>query len=346
MLVDGGGIKGIRPPKAYPVPDQELRSSYGWTLDTKEPDIILRISKSSLNTFQFCEQQYFIKYILGVKEKENDDMIRGTNVHDAVEDIYDCFDIPVAEEVFHRFGIEALENHFHTYIPFRSKEKEWGGEVKPSLPFTLDEEVHLKKWLNAEAGRFMVSDKKNFLPVINEDSLDAVIDVEVDGKTILIHLTGIIDRAYMDPAGDIHIHELKTGLWKHSDFKLESMQKEMAFYVYLLRKSKNHALSGKTAIYWGWDHTKGDVVGSNRIYRFVENVRSDAIQKMLKDLKSLVRMHMRYTGNNDGWMFPQKPNGWATTKLCEPWCRVKGFCPKYGRVLMPHDMKKEIENNV
>jgi len=52
---------------------------------------------------------------------------------------------------------------------------------------------------------------------------------------------------------------------------------------------------------------------------------------------------LRYTGNNNGWMFPLKPNGFATTRLCEPWCAVKGFCPKYGRVLMPHDMKKEME---
>jgi hypothetical protein len=63
---------------------------------------------------------------------------------------------------------------------------------------------------------------------------------------------------------------------------------------------------------------------------------------MLLELQSLVRMHLRYKGDNAGAMFPRKADGWATDNLCEPWCRVKGFCPKYGRVLMPADMKGEI----
>ena len=52
-------------------------------------DVVLRVSKSSLVQFAFCEMQYFIKYVLGVKEPANDNMTRGTNVHDAVEHYYD-----------------------------------------------------------------------------------------------------------------------------------------------------------------------------------------------------------------------------------------------------------------
>ena len=344
MQVSGDGIADIRPPKAYPVNVHDtLKSSYGWIPTIEDDNIILRVSKSSMNTFTFCEQQYFIKYILGVKEVENDDMRRGTNVHDALEDFYDAIDLEKAQETLDSYGPQGLIDYFRGFIPSASKEKTWGGVLKPSQPFTLGEEEHLRKLMVSEASRFISSDIDHFRPVINEDSLDAVIDLEVDGRIVFVHLTGIIDRAFMDANGDIHIHELKTGLWKHTDFKKESMQKEMAFYVYLLRKSKGHPLSGKTATYWGWDHTRGDVDGSDKIYRFVENVRSEAIQDVLKDLKSLVRMHLKYTGNNNGWMFPQKPNGWATTKLCEPWCRVKGFCPKYGRVLMPHEMKAGID---
>ncbi len=338
------GIKGVKPPGVHPVAGRDGEySGYGYhPVDGESPDFLLRVSKSSLNTFQFCEQQYFIKYILGVKEMENDNMRRGTNVHDALEDFYDAIDLEYAKVCQDEGGINAVYRYFATFIPSMSKEKEYKGEVSPSTPFTLGEEEHLDRLMQIEASRFMTSDLENFLPVINEDSLDAIIDLNVDGKTILVHLTGIVDRAFADGAGNLHIHELKTGLWKHSDFKLDSMRKEMAFYVYLLRKSKGHPLSGTTATYWGWDHTKGDTEGKE-LYRFVENVRSDSIQEVIRDLKSLVRMHLRYTGDNNGWMFPQKPNGWATMKLCEPWCAVKGFCPKYGRVLMPHDMKKELE---
>ena len=336
------GIAGVKPPGVYPVPGTSLLSSYGYhPVEGNLPDHLMRVSKSSLNTFQFCEQQYFIKYILGVKETENDAMRRGTNVHDAIEDFYEAIDLDHAQSLKEAGDINAIYKYFIGFIPSISKEKEYKGVVSPSRPFTLGEEDHLDRMMQIEASRFMTSDSEHFLPAINEDSLDAVIDLIVDGKTILVHLTGIVDRAFMDGEGNLHIHELKTGLWKHSDFKLESMRKEMAFYVYLLRKSKGHPLSGTTATFWGWDHTKGDTAGKE-LYRYVENVRSDSIQEVIRDLKSLVRMHLRYTGNNDGWMFPQKPNGWATMKLCEPWCAVKGYCPKYGRVLMPHDMKKEI----
>tara|TARA_R100001510_G_C7656156_1_gene215863 strand:+ start:4017 stop:5054 length:1038 start_codon:yes stop_codon:yes gene_type:complete len=344
MQPSSEGIAGVRPPGIYPIPDEVgkgLDSSYAFhPVDGNFPKHLLRVSKSSMNTFQFCEQQYFIKYILGVKEVENDNMRRGTNVHDAMEDFYNAVDLDFAD--MFRDKPNDLYTYFKGFIPSSSKEKEYKGVVTPSSPYTLGEREHLERMMMIETNRFLSSDKENFLPVINEDEVNAVVDIEVDGKVVMVHLTGIIDRAFTDADGNLHIHELKTGLWKHSDYKLESMRKEMAFYVYLLRKSKGHKFSGKTAAYWGWDHTKGDTHGKE-IYRFVENVRTDAIQEVLRDLKSLIRMHLRYTGNNNGWMFPLKPNGFATTRLCEPWCAVKGFCPKYGRVLMPHDMKKEME---
>ena len=233
MQIDGGGITGIKPPKAYPIPNHDnLSSSYGvFGKALGDDSVILRISKSSLNTFQFCEQQYFIKYILGVKEAENDDMRRGTNVHDAVEDFYDNLNIPLALKSLEDFGPNGVAQMFFTYIPLASKEKEWGGVVTPSYEFQLGEQKHLERFMIAEANRFVSSDPLFFKPVINEDSLDAVIDLEVDGKVVLVHITGIIDRGFQDKEGNIHLHELKTGLWKHTDFKKEGMQKEMALYV-------------------------------------------------------------------------------------------------------------------
>ena len=331
------GIKGIKAPRPLSIPHQDkLMSTYAWHPNIGDDNLILRVSKSSMSTFQFCEQQYFIKYILGVKEEQNDDMLRGTNVHDAMEDFYDTVDLDRAGS-----DIQSVRDHFYSYIPHQSKEKEWGGETIEPQPFELGERIHLQRMMDLESTRFMHSDKEHFLPVINEDSIDAIIDLEVDGQIVFIHLTGIIDRGFMADDGRLHLHELKTGKWKDSEFKLKSMQKEMAFYVYMLKHSKNHKYSGMTAAYWGWDHTKGDSNNPEAAYRFAEPVRTDAIQDMLLELQSLVRMHLRYKGDNAGTMFPRKADGWATDNLCEPWCRVKGFCPKYGRVLMPADMKGE-----
>ena len=210
----------IRPARSYPVPGHpELESSYQW-YPGMPPNIILRMSKSSVGGFSFCNQQYFIKYGLGVKEPENEAMIRGSNVHDATEDFYNDLEIDDAIAL-KKHGYDRILKHFRSFIPNSNPER---GEFK------LGEQDHLDKLFIAEAKRFMVSDPKHFKPIGNEISLNAV--VEIEGQKI--HLTGIVDRLFMDEEGAIHIHELKTGAWKDKKMKWESMRKEMAFYVYLL----------------------------------------------------------------------------------------------------------------
>jgi len=62
-----------------------IPSSYSW----KPGDgTILRISKSSLGTFGFCPKQYEFVYIEGIRDDVNDDMVRGTNVHEATGEFY------------------------------------------------------------------------------------------------------------------------------------------------------------------------------------------------------------------------------------------------------------------
>ena len=49
----------------------------------------LRVTKSSLTSdFTFCQKQYEYKRIEGRKSPQTDDMTRGTNVHDAIEEFY------------------------------------------------------------------------------------------------------------------------------------------------------------------------------------------------------------------------------------------------------------------
>ena len=85
-----------RPPKAYPVPDNEdLFSCYFWH-PKADDDHILKITKSSLSKYTTCPQQYFINYVLGMKEAQNDNMLRGINVHEAVELFYKRVDVDFA----------------------------------------------------------------------------------------------------------------------------------------------------------------------------------------------------------------------------------------------------------
>jgi len=340
----------IKPPRPHVVPRQKnLHSTYSWHTGMAD-DKILRVSKSSLGTFQFCEQQYFIKYVLGVKEPENDAMIRGTNVHDAYEYILDTqLDIHHAHALRDNEGYSSVHKYFQSLIPKSQVKKGWEDKVAKYTgnEYNLDEDIHLSKLMTAEANRFMKSDPTWFLPSANERTIDAVVELDINGKKVLVHLTGIVDRLFQDAEGNVHVHELKSGKWKDTATKYEGMAKEMAFYVYLMRKSDDPEFGNLRVTHWGWDHTAGhltDTKFEGTIYRFVEPVRVKLVSEMLADLKALASAHLRYKDDFNGKSFAVKDSG-AERYICEPWCAVKGFCPKYERATMPYEMKQKAEGN-
>ena len=278
---------------------------------------ILRVSKSSLNTFQFCRQQYFIDRVIGMKVPQNDAMLRGTNVHDSVELWYQNSEPQYARGL----DAAALGQYMKNCLPgpqnIRSKQQE----------FHLDEDLHLDRFLHAEGQRWEVSEPDHFLPTGNEKVVDCVIELEVDGVKQLVHFTGIIDRIFTNPDGSLHIHELKTGLWKDRPYKWEAMRKEMAFYVWLLRKSDDSARIS----HWGWDHTRGLADSDTQdahIFRTAEPVSVRELGLMMADVHELIRAHRRYRGDGDGSMFHLIPEG-RQYSICEPWCDLKDFCPRF-----------------
>lgn len=342
----------LKPPKPMPVPRRDdILSTYGWhpgmpmiEKDGKEYHPVLRVSKSSWSTWGFCEQQYFIKYVLGVKEPQNDAMIRGTNVHDAYEYILDHMDIHEAHAIRDNQGRLALHDYFQSLVPKTQLKKGWDDEVAQDTgePFLLEEGQHLSRLMTAEADRFMVCDPVFFQPLGNEQTIDAFVELDINGTIVPVHLTGIIDRLFTNEKGELHVHELKTGLWKDKPTKYNSMAGEMAYYVYLLRKSDDPHLGGSTVKYWGWDHTAGLEGEPQRIYRHFERVKTSIVKDMIVDLKALVAAHLRYEGDFNGKAFAVKPPS-AERYICEPWCKVDGYCSKNDRYLMPKDMRDKAE---
>jgi len=301
----------IRPPRSVPIPNSDEESSYQWHPNFK--NAMMRVSKSSQSAFGFCQHQYFIKYVLGVKEPSNDAMTRGSNVHDAVDDWYAGFDLEHGIALKEK-GYHAVLEWFLSQIPDSNSERG---------VFELDEYEHLRRFMVVEARRFMDSDSKYFLPVGNEVGLNAIIEI----KGVKVHLNGIVDRLFGDAEGNLHIHELKTGEWKNTKFKWEGMREEMAFYAYLIKHCDHEEFGGRDAMFWGWDHTGGE-----NIFRGREPVRVQEIQSMLKQLNNLVHAHIMYDGLQHGRQFDLiDPRRTLTT--CEPWCRVKGFCPRFGEVM-------------
>jgi hypothetical protein len=308
----GMGMITHKPPRHIPIDDHDdLFSCYDWH-PGKPDNVLLRMSKSSvMSDYGFCQQQYFIKRGIGMKEPQNDNMLRGTNVHDSLEMFYQRVDIEKAAQVNDLY--EYFKECFGKPHEIRSEQES----------FTLDEDLHIDKLVAAEVERFNACDLENFLPTGNELLVDMVHEIEVDGIPQTIHFTGFIDRVFTNPDGSLHIHELKTGKWfkngKVSKKKEESMRKEMAFYVWLLNKTD----PSLRITHWGWDHTGGD-----EIFRHVEPVRVQEIQSMIAQMQACVRSHRKYKGDGDGSSFQLLPPG-AQYNLCDPWCAVKEFCPRY-----------------
>mgnify|MGYP003113919660 FL=1 len=306
------GVIVHKPPKAYPIPGHDgLFSCYDHHSGMAD-NILLRMSKSSvMSDYGFCQQQYFIKRAIGMKEPQNDNMLRGTNVHDSLEIFYQRVDIEKAQEV------DDLYAYFRDCFGKPSDARE------PQEHWHLDEDIHIDRLCEVEVQRFNASDPDHFLPTGNELEVDLVHEIEVDGIPQKIHFNGFIDRVFTNPDGSLHIHELKTGKWfkngKVSKKKEESMRKEMAFYVWLMNKTD----PSLRITHWGWDHTGGD-----EIFRHVEPVRVQEIQAMIAQMQACVRSHRKYKGDGDGSAFKLLPPG-AQYNLCDPWCAVKEFCPRY-----------------
>ena len=196
------------------------KSTYQWHVGH---DKYLRVTKSSLTSdFTFCQKQYEYKRIEGRKSPETDDMLRGTNVHDAIEEFY------VLARPVYRKAYEALKKGH------REEALQMLLDCVPRSdePYTLGEEPIIRQRIEWDLIR-LEQDPDRFLPVINELEGHAFeeIDFEFDGEvvTIPIHFAGSIDRGYENEDGTYTLMELKTGKWVGTDYKVRSMRTEMAF---------------------------------------------------------------------------------------------------------------------
>ena len=261
--------------KEWSQKDMDNGFTYQWNPEA-EGGPILKITKSSLGTFNFCPASYIYSYDpLGDgkrKQKTSEAMYRGTVIHNAQEKFWD--DMNIEKAMVHIDDPNALVKHFREYYP------EGEDEISVAIYRAMS------AW---SAERFIDSIKEGtlefFKPVANEVMLDAhyVLETEEYGR-VNIHLQGIIDRMFFDGSGYVPL-ELKTGPWK--DTKKTNMRKEMAFYQLLFEECEEENLikqgidptHGITS--WGWFFP-----ASNYIY--VEEVKSRSMTSVINSIKKLV----------------------------------------------------------
>lgn len=213
-----------------------------WADDESKP--ILKITKSSLGTFNWCPKKYEYNYIQKLPQDQTEVMIKGNIIHNSREEFFNKFDVEEAKEM----TPDELLMYSTTLHP-------------------IDEYHDVYEVMAAfETQRFLESKEQdtldNFLPVGNEVTLDAEIVVprNVSKKYPLlrdytVHLQGIIDRVFKE--GSFYMPmELKTGGWK--DGKRTDMRKEMAYYKLLYESSTDEELISKGLDpnidfkYWAW----------------------------------------------------------------------------------------------
>ena len=252
--------------------------TYEWYPDKydDEDEPILKITKSSFGTFNWCPKKYEFSYPLRLPQTTTEAMIKGTAVHDSREDFFNAFDIKKAENmsydelVTYNMGLHPIDDYTEMYRTISIFEAERFIEARE------DDKLH------------------DYLPVINEVMMDAEITIPhaINPKCILerdyvVHLQGIIDRMFIQDGNYIPL-ELKTGPWK--DYKLTMMRKELAFYKILLENAPQEMILDAgldpniPITNWGWYYPQSN-------YLQVEKVKIQSVNAVYNGIAKLIKAY-------------------------------------------------------
>ena len=233
-----------------------------WASDPNKP--LLKITKSSLGAFKWCKKQYEFSYIDRRPVEVSEPMLKGTFIHDSVEDFFNNVDIKKAENM----TILEVNDYFTGLFPI-------------SDYTDLSDSIAL-----FHTQRFMSSKKNDtldeFLPVGNELLLNARVLIPNNlhikyplNNNYIVHLQGVIDRIFKE--GDSYIPmELKTGPWKDNK---TGIRRELAFYKILMENSPDCGLVPIN--HWGWYYP-----ASNHVT--VEKAKKGTMTSTMKALAELI----------------------------------------------------------
>ena len=278
---------------------------YTYQLDNQLDEPILKISKSSMGSYNWCPTKYQFQYIEGRPIDQTEVMRKGTIIHNSREDWFNTVDVKKAESM----DEDELKVYFMSLYP-------------------IDDYTDVYSVMaSSEARRFIEIRNEDaldtFVPVANEVKLDAELFIpqNLNPKVPLqrdytVHLQGIIDRMFIENNQYIPM-ELKTGVWK--DWRTTSMRKEMAFYKLLFDNCPDedlisHGLDPNIDItHWGWYYPISN-------YTYVEEVKKSSTNAVMKGITKLIHSYEKF--NDGGEIFEDK----FYAKTCIN-CDFYGICP-------------------
>jgi|TARA_R100000081_G_scaffold29236_1_gene13334 CRISPR/Cas system-associated exonuclease Cas4 (RecB family) len=252
--------------------------TYDWLVenydDPSKP--ILKITKSSLGSYDWCPKKYDFSYIQRLPQDQTEAMRKGTILHNHRENFFNDFDIKKAE---------SMNN---------SEILEYCTSLMPIDDY-FDDSLTVASF---EAQRFIEARDEGkineFLPIVNEGKFDAEITIPKNyskkyplKRDYVIHIQGIIDRIFIEN-GKLIPFEYKTGQWK--DYKSSSMRKEMAFYQLLIENApeevlaKNNLTKDMKVSHWGWYYPVSN-------YVFVEEIKTRSMTSVKDNIAKLINAY-------------------------------------------------------
>ena len=277
-------------------------STYNWSPD-QEDGKILRITKSALGPFDWCPKQYEFEKMQGLSSDTQDYHIRGVNLHNALEEFYNRFPDHmdgILEAVDAGLKHKALALTIKAFPPPEELERHEEDTATGTGLYMHGEEEGIRQLAEWELDRLIVTRGEDFLPVGNEQWVDVVTEIEVDGVIVPIEIRGYIDRIFKDEAGGLALMELMSGKWKGN--KTSPMRIELSVYKFLLDE-KRKTPEGKAWLaergldapvtHFGWRYPMGDINGGDGAHWNYEKCKKTSMNAMMKRLENLVRAHLK-----------------------------------------------------
>ena len=265
------------------------QSSYAWTPEMGEEDIVIRVSKSTLTSSKWCPKQLLLSKTHEVPQMQHDYLVIGDDVHQSLEHFYNNADvdaITLLKDAASEGKDRLVMDQLRTWLPSKEEVIDMRRDASKDEPFYEDEYNHNITWLlRNEVLRLTHTKPEDFLPVANEVKLSPRATFHVDDKEVKVQLVGIIDRVFREGQGGLALMELKTGKWYPR--KLSAMRMEMAYYKMLIELSteeelKAVGLNDSMVTHWGWRYSAADRLDYEATKRVSERAMENSLNKLLR----------------------------------------------------------------
>lgn len=270
----------------------------------------MRISYSSLNTYQSCPLKYKYQNIDKIKAPKNIDALFGSSVHASLKFMFQRGPLYPA--------IDQVIDFFRTI---------WEQKKLPMEADALDssaEAVYYKEGISILEKFHKSNPPWNFNVADMESWFEFDID---DPKTGEKHtVSGIMDRIDKNADGIFEIIDYKTKRKLPSQKDIDNDLQMSIYQLGLLKK---------------WPHISGDKIKLSFYFlKHGEKISTSRTAEQIEETKKLILDTIRDIGDkikNNG-EFPPYPSG-----LCD-WCEYKQICPMWRHMYRKQNEKDKVKN--